>query len=319
MGKEKRQKKSSGSARTKAKRIFALLLAVAVVGTNYPAALHAKAAPTAEGGTGSTLSSGTDIEGNGAEGTPIIDGDTIENVPEDITGDDTVPDGAAVPEDGTALAPGDKGSTEVPAEQAEGLQEGIPAAMDQTNATDQLSISVHQVLYKEKGAEEAAVEAKEGGAHTYHVDLSALNAGILETLAIEAEFAIIPAMTEKNIKSGDTFQYAFPADVFKLNDTTEPVPVMNRDGADSNIELKEQIAFYEIKNNVVKVTFTEEIDAEAVSHVLGRIVLPVTLNQEAMNSSTTTDVTFQLQKNDKVDKKCTVTLPKADKNRRRGQ
>lgn len=40
--------------------------------------------------------------------------------------------------------------------------------------------------------------------------------------------------------------------MLNLTDTAEPVAVMNRDVADNNIELADQIATYEIKDNVIK-------------------------------------------------------------------
>ncbi|MDD3219698.1 MAG: SpaA isopeptide-forming pilin-related protein [Lachnospiraceae bacterium] len=280
-----------------AKRGLALLLAVAMMGNGNIASIPVLAADAVT-----------------QEETSITpDENTVVTPDSDTTTEVVTEEGKA----GTTETEGV--GTEIPAEPeatTEPATEDTTVRMskDWTNDATQMNLLIASLVYKETGAEAPVqVLAVKDEAGAYRADLTAMNAYNLESLTIELGFDLVPAIAEKQIQPGDTLTYTLPVNMLNLTDTTEPVAVMNRDVADNNIELADQIATYEIKDNVVKVTFTDGVNAETATNIIGRISLPITLNTAALSSEQTTEATFALQTNEKqaVNTSCVITLPQA--------
>lgn len=307
-------KKQTFSSKGKklAKRGLALFLTVAMLSTNNFATIPTLAAEE---------TAATEMT-EGAPATQTVTSDANTSVGDTGTGTEGETIGQPIPEAPTEQpdaqpepeTPTEQPIVEEPAVEEPAAEEPVVReAADWTNDASQMNLSIESLLYKEADAEEVQLPVTKDETNVYRADLSTMNLDKLESLKLELGFDIATAMADKQIQPGDTFTYTLPADIMQLADTTEPVAVMNRDVNDNNVELSEQIATYEIKSNVVKVTYMDTINT--VDHVIGKILLPINLNKDALSTEQTTETTFALQVNEEqgVNTSCAVVLPQVPK------
>lgn len=273
------------------RRLLAWLLAVIITATSAPVtAFAAEEITSAE--TSVEESAVTDKEpvqndspnpGQETEENQQEQGAQPQEVPEDqpqaaVNGQPQLPEGTVdqgeIPQDKAA---------EPEVQQPEKRQ---PA--DFTENREELHISLEKVNYRNESGADIEIKAEDK-----RMDLTGLTKAELQklTLGYFAQFA--HEGEEKQVQEGDSFHIVIPSEFFKAENTRLPVPVYNCDAADYTRNSEVQVAQYEIKDNVVTVTFIEGVEAEDVSYVKVNLQVKVAVKEAALREDGNAEVKLE--------------------------
>lgn len=156
--------------------------------------------------------------------------------------------------------PEEEAPVETPPQETQDSVEVVPTreAVDWTNQTDALALSLQRITYQEQGKELMTVKSE----HLLY-DLSGLNLSILESMTLDYGFQFLHISEEAPLQSGDTFTYALSKEQWKLEDTTQPLELRTCDkesylaNGTTSQESGSVIGTYTVSQNVITVTLNE--------------------------------------------------------------
>ncbi|MEF9998803.1 MAG: SpaA isopeptide-forming pilin-related protein [Lachnospiraceae bacterium] len=206
--------------------------------------------------------------------------------------------------------PEEEAPVETPPQETQDSVEVVPTreAVDWTNQTDALALSLQRITYQEQGKELMTVKSE----HLLY-DLSGLNLSILESMTLDYGFQFLHISEEAPLQSGDTFTYALSKEQWKLEDTTQPLELRTCDkesylaNGTTSQESGSVIGTYTVSQNVITVTLNEAAQAIKGQNIFGVLSVSATILPQGLQTDTTTEVSTVLQNG----LQATIRLPKA--------
>lgn len=177
-----------------------------------------------------------------------------------------------------------------PSEDETDAAESPRQAMDWSGNQEELSLALKEAVYV--GADEArtAVDVADG-----KLDLSGKAVADKDQIDLGFLFKQEKAPSESRILAGDTFSFAISSEGITIEDIGETA-IYNGQGQGPAVNPDEKIASYEVKDQVVTVTFAEDAQGGEVFSAIIPITAKINMDQLSREKETAAEVLWGAEK-----------------------